>query len=268
MTGGESATEAPLFREDRVSITSEQTGFDYELTIEVPNRYPTSDDTRYPVVVCLDGLWTYGPVRDAFRILPLSRELPEAIVVGVGHAHPDLREVLQQRAVDFTPTAYEAPTATGVRLPADQVGRAEPFRRFLVDTLMPLVADRYRTNGDRTLVGHSFSGLFGADTLFVEPSAFDRWVLTSPSVWWDDHVMFDREEQHAASTSELPARVFMSVGGDEGNDEVFGGHQAFHDRLAARGHGGLELDWCLFPGETHQSVISGAVVRGLRMVYR
>lgn len=254
------------FQHEVLNLDSEETGHSYELTIEVPNRYPGSDKA-YPLVVALDGLWTFGVVRDAFRILSLGQELPEAIVVGVTHADTDLKQVLQQRAVDFTPTQSAAPSATGVRLPADQVGQAERFRRFLVDVVVPTVTDRCRVTDDRTLVGHSFSGLFGLDLLFNEPSAFNRWVLASPSVWWDDRVMFKLEADHAARTEDIEATVFLSAGGDEGHERGFGGHQDFHRQLADRGYPGLDLRWEMFPGETHQSVISSAVIRGLRSVF-
>ncbi len=255
------------FVEDHLDLHSDETGLDYRIWVEVPNRYPTKPDTSFPLVVCLDGLWTYGPVRDAFRILPLSRELPEAVVVGVGHAARDMTEILQLRAIDYTPTRFQSPAETGVRLPADEVGRADRFRRFLLDTLVPLLADRYRLSDDRTLVGHSFSGLFGVDTLLTEPDAFNRWVLTSPSLWWDDRIMLKRETDHAARTDDIAATVFLSLGGDE-LDGGFGGQREFHDQLAGRRYQNLDLHWELFPGETHQSVISTAVVRGLRTVFR
>jgi predicted alpha/beta superfamily hydrolase len=253
------------FDEDRFEVHSTETGFDYEICVEVPNRYRLKPDARFPVVVCLDGLWTYGAVRDAFRILPLSKELPEAVVVGVGHAASDMNEVLQLRAVDYTPTRFAAPAETGVRISAREVGRADAFRRFLVDTLLPLLGARYRISDDRTLVGHSFSGLFGVDTLLVEPDAFDRWVLTSPSLWWDDRIMLKREAAHAAATDDIDARVFLSLGGDE-TTGGFGGQREFYEQLAARQYRSLDLHWLVFPGETHQSVISAAVVRGLRAV--
>ncbi|MDH3683555.1 MAG: alpha/beta hydrolase-fold protein, partial [Acidimicrobiia bacterium] len=202
----EQAQHSP-FSEERFALTSAETGFRYEITVEVPNRYEPEGDTTYPVVVCLDAQWAFGSVRDAFRILPLGRELPEAVVVGVAHGEHDVRQILQMRAVDFTPTRWEAPVETGVHLPADQVGRAGSFRRFLLDTAVPTVAARYRIGDDRTLVGHSFSALFGLDTLLVEPEAFDRWVLASPSVWWDNQIMFEREAAHAAITDNIEARV-------------------------------------------------------------
>ena len=102
--------------------------------------------------------------------------------------------------------------------------------------------------------------------LLTEPAVFERWVLASPSVWWDDYVMFDREAAHAAVTDDLTGSVFMSVGGDESPSE-FGRHQAFHDQLASRGYPSLDLHWALLPGETHQSVIATAIIRGLRTLH-
>jgi uncharacterized protein len=253
-----------------VSLHSPETGRTYQLWVEPPGRYDRSGDHRYPVVLCLDAPWTFGVACDAFRLLPLSGELPEAIVVGVAHDGPDLSAVIQERAKDFTPTAADAPRGTGVRVPAAELGRAADFRAFLASTVLPLVEGRYRTDGDRTLVGHSFSGLFGLTWLLGEPTAFDRWVLASPSVWWDDRHVFAVEAAQADSGEDLPARVFLSASeGDElGADGPFGGHAAFHAQLAGRQRPGLRCTWASFAGETHQSVVAPALVRGLREVFR
>ena len=262
-------TDGAAWGHDVVRLASAETGRAYQIWVETPGRYPGSD-ARYPVVLCLDGPWTYGVVRDAFRILPLSGELPEAIVVGVAHDEPDLRTVLQQRAMDFTPTAAAAPAATGVRVPAEQLGQASAFRAFLTDSVLPIVGERYRCQDGATLVGHSFSGLFGLHWLLQEPSAFSRWVLTSPSVWWDDRFIFRQEAEQAATGRDLATRLFLSM--SEGDESVggggFGGHDEFHAQLTSRGRPGLDCGWARFPGETHTSVVAASVVRGLRHVFR
>lgn len=257
------------FPQRTFELTSGHTGRTYRVMVEVPNRYRRVDqaDRTYPVVVVLDGQWVYGPVRDAFRIMAMNRELPEAVVVGMAHTGPDLRSIVQDRARDYTPTQATAPTQTGVRVPAGEVGQALRFRRALTDEIVPAATAGLRLSGDRTLVGHSFSALFALDTLLHEPSLFDRWVLASPSVWWDDRVMFRREATQAALTDDLAARVFISAGSDEGNENGFGGHRDLHDQLASRAYPSLELSWALFPGESHNSVINAAVSRGLRAVF-
>lgn len=245
----------------------EHTGRAYRVTVELPNRYDPDGDKSYPLVVVLDGQWVTGIVRDSFRILPLDRELPEAVVVGVEHLTDDFRTLVQHRAADFTPTQAASPAETGVVIGADQVGGAARFRRVLIDHIMAAVTERWRVSDDRTFVGHSFSGLFGLDTLLNEPEAFHRWVLASPSVWWDDRVMFAREAEHARHHDDVKATVFMSMGSNEGGGESFGGHQAFHRQLSERGYANLRLHWRVFDDETHQSVIAPAVARGLRTVF-
>lgn len=253
---------------DVIAVEDGDTGRSYQLWVETPGRYRESD-RHYPVVFCLDAPWTYGVARDAFRLLPLSRELPEAIVVGVAHDEPDLRTVTQLRARDFTPTKAPAPPETGVRLGSDELGRADVFWGFLSGIVLPLIDDRYRTTGDRTLVAHSFSGLFGLHVLLQEPQAFRRWVLTSPSVWWDDRVIFRTEAAQAATGVDLPATVFLSMaeGDDHDGGNQFGGHADFVAQLTSRHRPGLRCTWVRFPDETHSSVVAAAVVRGLRTVF-
>lgn len=79
--------------------------------------------------------------------------------------------------------------------------------------------------------------------------------------------MFDREAAHAIATDDVDGTVFLSAGSLEGGDEAFGGHRAMYDRLDGRGYPSLRLHWREFEGETHQSVIGAATVRGLREVF-
>lgn len=239
-------------------------GRSYQLWTELPSRYDPDDPDGYPLVVCLDGLWTYGTAVDTFRILSLGRVLPRSIVLGIAHDEPDLRQVLELRAMDFTVTAADAPKLTGVRSPGHLLGGAPAFHRWLVDEIVADARERYPVS-EVVLVGHSFSALFGLHVLFNEPTAFQRYLLASPSVWWDDRVMFGLEEEHAARVESVPARVFMSKGSLE-TDE-FSPHQEFYEQFASRNHPGLRLHWHLFEGDAHTSVVAAAVNRGLRELF-
>ena len=104
---------------------------DYVLWVDLPPTYDPDGDELHPVYVCFDAMWTYGTVVDTVRLLAPSKELPKAIVVGVAHNEPSYREVIQLRAMDFTTTAVDAPPLTGVRVPGEQLGGAEMFRRWL-----------------------------------------------------------------------------------------------------------------------------------------
>jgi len=237
---------------------------DYVLWVDLPPTYDPDGDEPHPIYVCFDAMWTYGTVVDTVRLLAPSKELPKAIVVGVAHDEPSYREVIQLRAMDFTTTAVDAPALTGVRVPGDQLGGAEAFRRWLDAEVIPFLNTQYRIS-EMTFIGHSFSALFGVHVLLEKPSMFDHYLLASPSVWWDDQVMFRREQQRYESGKNLDAHVFMSKGELE-TDEL-SPHQEFHDQLASRNYEGLDLHWQVFPNEGHMSVTPIALSRGLRVLH-
>ena len=103
---------------------------------------------------------------------------------------------------------------------AEECGRAAVHQAFVTDQVLPLLDDTYRIS-DRTLVGHSFSGLFALRWLLDAPAPFVRYLLASPSVWWDDRVMFEVEEERARRGGDIDAAVFLSAGGEERGEEPF-----------------------------------------------
>jgi hypothetical protein len=48
--------------------------------------------------------------------------------------------------------------------------------------------------------------------LFHNEGLFKRFVIGSPSLWWNNRAILSAEESFAASGKPLPARVFFSVG--------------------------------------------------------
>ena len=77
---------------DEVVLRSEHTGHDLAVSVAVPHRYDASAEA-FPVVVVLDAHWLFGTVRDLATSLAMSRQVPRAIVVGVGWPTTDLAEV-------------------------------------------------------------------------------------------------------------------------------------------------------------------------------
>ncbi len=235
----------------------------YQLWVATSPRY-AGGDTSHSLVLCLDAHWTWGTALDVARILGLGRELPDLIVAGLTYATDDWRQVVQLRAMDFTVTAVDAPPETGVRVPGHQLGGAEPFRRWLEGSVIPLLRERYRV-ADLTLLGHSFTALFGLHVLLTTPEAYDRYLLASPSVWWDDGVMFSRVDEVAEQRTDLPAEVFMSSGGLETGP--MGRHEELSKHLASKQFAGLRQTFVPFPDEHHNSVVNAAASRGLRGLF-
>lgn len=246
------------------TLTCAASGTVHAISVTTPFRYASMESA--PVIVCLDGAWTAGTVRDATRIMSMSDEAPEAIVVSVSFTDEKMSDYLRSRARWFSPTQWVPPEITGVKgLKPEETGRALAYLAFLRDQLLPQIEADYRV-AERWLVGHSFSGLFGLRVLLTEPALFDKYLLASPSVWWDSRAILDVEA--ASSIDHVAAKVFLSAGEEEGNlgneFNMCGNVIELADTLQRRGYPGLELTHEILPAESHSSTIGAAISRGVR----
>ena len=147
-----------------------------DIAVSLPASYAQHTAQRYPVLLLLDGPQQLAHTQAVVRFLARGQKLPEMLIVAVANT---------ARSRDLTP-ASNAPAvaARGPLPPGTETGGADAFLRFLAQELLPQVDQRYRTARWRTLVGHSFGGLFGLHVLLHQPQLFDAYVLASPSLWW------------------------------------------------------------------------------------
>jgi predicted alpha/beta superfamily hydrolase len=251
---------------DRVEVhdlVSKVNGVSYELRISLPPSYEQSQ-ARYPVVVLLDADYSFLIARNITDHLAERQDLPEVILVGVAYGGPPNYRVHRTR--DYTPTFV----ATGGYSPEIQKvsGGAPQFRAVLETEVLPFVDRWFRTlPADRTLVGHSYGGLFATWTLFSTPQLFSRFIVVSPSLWYDDGMLFRLESKHATSPSAptLKARVYACAGASENPrmpedlalfDRSIGNH--FRPRLTWKAE--------ILDGETHNSIFPRCLSNGLRFV--
>ncbi len=142
------------------------------------------------------------------------------MVVGIGYPVDGMEKTLNLRTRDYTPTndtafaTYAASLWGNGEKPTP--GGAPAFLRFIKEELKPFIEKNYPVDpADATLIGHSFGGLFATYALFHEPGTFQRFVIASPSLWWDHQVSLRYEKEYAAAHQDLAASVFLSVGGLE-----------------------------------------------------
>jgi len=250
------------------TMTCESTGTAHAVSVTTPFRYESLDAA--PLILCLDGAWTAGTVRDATRIMSMSGEAPEAIVAGLSFTDDSMGDYLRSRARWFSPTEWVPPEETGVKdIGPEDTGQALTYLAFIRDQILPRLRTDWRVS-ETWLVGHSFSALFGLRALLHEPRLFDKYLLASPSIWWDERTMLDTEADYAATHDDLPARMFLSAGRDE--DALTGFNMCGNviemaAQLESRNYLGLELAHQILPAESHSSTIGAAVSQGLRYLH-
>ena len=271
---------ATLLRTESFDVGSRSTGRTYRIWVHTPEHYDSSENENYPVVYLLDAVWDMDTTVGIVRRLQFESFVPDLVIVGVGYQ--DHEAQVRHRGQDFTPT--DAPWFVELmreRAPEwapDGTGEADRFYAFLRDELVPQVENRFAvSSSDRTLVGHSFGGLFALHAMFRSDRVFQKFVALSPSLFWEDEVLFAQEAAFARSTRKLPGRLFVSVGGSEfESNPVFepevslrmvSNVQKLERLLATRRYDGLDWAVRIFPDEHHDSVVAGAISRGLRHAF-
>lgn len=253
---------------------------EYQIFVAFPDGYDASDKT-YPVLYALDANGFFGTVTETVRMLQVLQELPEMLIVGIGYHAESFVQTSGIRVRDLTPTEdgawLEAMLRLRPGLAADGSGGAHNFLRFIQEELIPFVQANYRADpDDAAIAGYSFGGLFSLYALFHAPGTFHRYLIGSPSIWWDPKAVFEYEAGYARDHSDLPARVFLSAGTlEESMPQPFRGPpaafvsnvQSLATRLQGRGYQRLDLNIHVFEGETHVSGPPSAISRGLRAVF-
>ena len=279
-------SQPPAFLADTESwvVTSSITKRKYQISVALPDGYREQNKV-YPVLYAVDANTEFGTLVETARTMEDEDLIPNIVFVGIGYPNftQGWKASSAPRCVDLTPTedrAWEKETAEEWQKkgmpPAEGSGGADGFFRFIREELIPLIERKYRvSHDDRAFFGHSFGGLFGLHALFKNEGTFQRFILGSPSLWWDKRVTIAHEEAYAAKHKALPARVFLSVGLLEQRSGTAEGEKygmvenvrKFGEALKSRGYDGLDLKVHYFEDETHTSVIPATVSKGLRFIY-
>ena len=147
------------------------------LNIYLPEGYNPADTLHYPVLYVLDGslhedfVHVTGAIQ--FNTLSWVNRIPPSIVVGIANV---------DRKRDFTfPTRIEQDKKRYTTS-----GGSEKFIQFIEKELQPFIEKKYKGNAQRTLIGQSLGGLLATEILFKKPHLFNKYIIISPSLWWDD----------------------------------------------------------------------------------
>ncbi|MGZ8868880.1 MAG: alpha/beta hydrolase, partial [Thermoanaerobaculia bacterium] len=226
----------------------------------LPPGYDDDASKRYGVVYVLDADYSFAIARNVIEHLSDRDHLEPLIVVGIAYGGPPQYRLNRTR--DYTPThSLESPYGPEMQ---KHSGGGVKFRQFLIDELVPFIDREYRTDkAKRALVGHSYGGLFTTWVMLTTGTkTFNRYVVVSPSYWYDEEMIFD-----VVKTAKPGGRVYMSAGALE--DPVMGRDvKRLAKILRDRARAGLSIRDEVLDNETHNSIFPSAFSRGLRFVFQ
>ncbi|EDY83721.1 Putative esterase superfamily [Verrucomicrobiia bacterium DG1235] len=246
--------------------TIEYPGLHHPLTVKVkvPADYDSSDQ-GYGVLYYTDSAISYGFVNDLVETLSWE-QLPKLITVGID-VTPEARS--KGRNFILTPTAWEV-MESYLDVTSGEMGGAPIFLECIKQKIVPMIEEEFRTvPGERTLMGHSFGGLFGLFALFEEPSYFKNYVVGSPSLFWDEKLMLKLENEYSKNNDNLGVNLFMAVGTAEDAEfvDMDADLQEFVEHLQSRNYQGLNLGTKVWDGQQHMASMFLSYTEGVGFVF-
>ncbi len=258
-------------------LKSKINGVEYELFVAVPAGYSSSSE-HYPIIFTTDPNFIFPILLGATK--SLATMIPDAIIVGIGHADLDFKELDEatrnarsevHRARDLLPWKFDKFTKyfthADLDLEAEIVkhsGHAAEFKNFIESEIIPFIDKTYRTKPDRTLIGHSFGGVFASWIALHSPKIFQNYLVISPIFHYEDGRIFE-EISHLSTVTH--AKIYLSAGSHEASHPNFLKNlKRFHDEISASPNIKTKLE--IFEGEYHCSTAPLAISKGLRFLYR
>ncbi len=232
------------------------------------------------ILLVTDANGLFGLTVDTVRLMQIPGLIPALLVVGIGYPGANaVIDTVETRTRDLTPTASEHVTGSG---------HADDFLGFIRTELHPWLTVRNPVAASHlTYFGHSLGGLFGAYALVSDTAPFDRYILSSPSLWWDNEAIFDLER--ASADTDLRSEVFFGIGSletDAGRRlegrnlpddhpakppptrlDMVDDMRRFVAQLSSRTDVGLELSSIEIDDEFHSTVPGIVLSRALRHFY-
>lgn len=199
-----------LGKTESFDLTSIHVNDEFRVYVYLPPNYD-EEAVRYPLIIGLDGDDEFGRMAEIVSGQINSGRIPPSVFVGIGYVGGDDNETNRNR--DYTPSVTKD-VEDGV------TGGAESFYNFMKSELIPELEHIYRidSTNNKTLMGHSYGGLFTLFAAFQErgENPFDKFVPAAASFWYDSGVIFEFEEAYSQNNSDLPIKVYATMGSLEG----------------------------------------------------
>ena len=240
-------------------------GMEYLINVHLPPTYGMNEDS-YPVIFYTDALFATEIVTGTKKILEVSGKIANTILVGISH-EGDLMRFVSVRSRDLIPTHVPQDKTMVYPEATPASGGADHFLAFIEHELFPLVEKEYRVDtSNRGLIGSSYGGLFAAWTMVNRPELFQRYIMASPALYWDDYLFFKQEAELWQKSQTLNAKVYVSAGEKE-LESFLQSVIRFRERFIAHNYKGFEFTFHILRGRDHEDQYMEALLNGLEYLY-
>ncbi|WP_298903860.1 alpha/beta hydrolase-fold protein [uncultured Psychroserpens sp.] len=171
--------------------------------VKYPDNYNPKSKIKYPVVYLLDGFSLKSNLEIVYDNY-WGHYMPHMILVGISNR--------TNRTRDLTISKVES--NRGAPMQTDS-GGAETFVAFIEEELIPHINKMHRTTNYRTLIGHSYAGLFTIHTLIHHPHLFTNYIAIDPSIEWDNQKLLKEAKSKLKSNSFDGKGLFVALAAEQ-----------------------------------------------------
>ncbi|MAB47653.1 MAG: esterase [Flavobacteriaceae bacterium] len=236
--------------------------------VQLPASYSSEKNQKYPVVYILDGELFLPTVNDVQNYYS-GGFTPEMVLVGISNDKNRVRDLTTSTIT----TKYGMPFN-------EKNGEADNFRQFIETELIPYIENKYPVTNYRTLIGHSYGGLFTISTLIHQPELFANYLAIDPSLDWDDQKPLQEAREVMAAYGYKNKALFMSLSGqlhmqnskitidnvmqDTTDFTLFArSNIAFSNLVKQNAKNGLSFEWKFYPKDIHGTIPFPSIMDGL-----
>jgi len=239
-----------------------------EIYIQFPDNYVAQNLKKYPVVYILDGE-TLLPTVNNVQSFYCGGFTPEMVLVGISNTKHRTRDLTTSKITE----KYGRPFN-------EENGEADNFSDFIETELIPYIENKYPVTSFRTLIGHSYGGLFTIYTLINHPQLFSNYLAIDPSLDWDDQKLLTDSKSKFAGNTYRGKSLFMSLNGQlhMGNPKVdldnvlkdtseftlfARSNIIFSDVVKQNKDNELAYKWKFYPRDLHGTISFPSIMDGL-----
>ncbi len=232
------------------SIQSNINGGNYKIKVGLPDNFDPSTK-KYATIYILDGEENFDLVAEKCKSLSKDYATSNVLVVSIGYG--------LDRSIDYTPTK------------ADQgKGGADKFMEFIKTELIPKMEHDFSADTSRNgriILGHSFGGLLAAYAFTNYNTIFGNYLMLSPSLWYDNEILLQTEQDNRKLNKNNQQLVFMGLGELENAGRMQAPFEAFYQRLKSN-YPGLQILKNIVQHLDHQGSKNPNITEGLNFYFK
>ena len=155
----------------------------------------------------------------------------------------------------------------------------------LIIELIPFIENKYPVTNFRTLIGHSYGGLFTVYTLINHSHLFSNYIAIDPSLDWDNQKLLKEAEEVFKNQNYQNKSLFMSLSGqlhmqnseitidnvmqDSTDFTLFARSNITFSNISKQNtDNGLFFDWKFYPKDIHGTIPFPSIKDGLISLFK